>query len=139
MSEDLIIELMNEYLNRTWSIMQFWVSVSFGLIAVSHLAVKHLHLVMAVVVSILYSAFTIFVISILGLNSEVVSGFIADLAAMNEAGTLMTKGALRVVQNDPGRLQVMSIVIAFMGTFFGTLFFMWYSYSKNRAQSVSVT
>ena len=137
MSEDLIIDLMNEYLNRTWSIMQFWVSVSFGMIAVSHLAAKHLNWTMAVIISVLYSAFTVFVISILGVNERVVDGFMTDLATKHEAGTLITKGALNVLQSDPSGLQIMSITVAFMGTFFGTLLFLWYSFVKNRPQPVA--
>ncbi|MDN4501903.1 hypothetical protein QX776_05795 [Alteromonadaceae bacterium BrNp21-10] len=131
MSEDLIIELMNEYLNRTWSIMQFWASVSFGLIAVSHLAVKHLNVLMAIIISLLYSSFTLFVVSILSLNISVVNGFIQDLQNMLDAGTLVTQGALSVINNDTGVLQMVAIFTAFLGTFFGTLFFLWYSYAKN--------
>lgn len=64
--------------------MQFLASISFGLIALSHFASKHLNLLMTCELTILLIAFTVFVITILKLNGSVVDGFGLTLPTLKE-------------------------------------------------------
>lgn len=124
MSEYELIYLSSEYLNRTWSLLQFWASISFGLIAVAYFASKHLHLVMVITLTILYLAFTTFISSIIGLNEHIVAGFFEDLAALNS----LSQGATHLFEAAPGPMMKVSIIVVYFGTGLGVLFFLWYSY-----------
>lgn len=128
MSEYELIYLASEYLNRTWSLLQFWASISFGLIAVAYFASKHLHLAMVITLTILYLAFTAFISSIIGLNEHIVAGFMEDLAALNT----LSQGATNLFESAPGPVMQVSIVVVYFGTCFGVLFFLWYSYILSR-------
>ncbi len=139
MSEYELVYLASEYINRTWQLLQFWASVSFGLLAVSYLAAKHLNLAMAVVLTLLYCSFTLFIMTMLGLNGEVVDGFITDLAALDstdKGSALTSQGAQKIVTTSPGPLPMALIVSAFFGTFVSTLYFLWRSFlSTHKTQN----
>lgn len=145
MTEYELIYLSSEQLNRTWSLLQFWASISFGLIAVSHFANKHLNLAMILTLTVLYLAFTGFIASIIGLNEHVVEGFLEELA--NKA--TLSKGAQNLITSAPGGGKMIFIFTAFFGTFLGVICFLWYSYwlvikesrgqaNKHRATSSAV-
>jgi len=93
MTEYERIYLASDYLNRTWGVMQFWASISFGLIAVAHFSSKHLTTLATPGLTILYIAFTLFVLSILKLNGYVVDGFLQDLRYLQGGGAALSEGA----------------------------------------------
>lgn len=132
MSEYELIYLASEYINRTWNLLQFWASVSFGLIAVSHIASRHLTWAMVSIVSLLYVSFSIFVMSMISLNEKVVDGFLMDLEVLLEAGTLSTRGAEAIISFDPNLVQRLAIMGASIGTCISTLFFLWYCFIRAR-------
>lgn len=132
-----IVYLTSEYINRTWSVMQFWASVSFGLIALSHLGQRHLNFFATLIVSVLYLGFTLFVMNILRINGVVVSGFLNDLEALKGEDGSMGAGALAIMETAPGTLELAAIVTTFWGLFVGSLIFLWVSYihfRKNNAK-----
>ena len=132
MSEYEIVYLASEYLNRTWDVMQFWASVSFGLIALSHLGARHLNILIASLVSLLYIGFTLFVMNMLRVNGAVVTGFLTQLKDLPEAGTPLGAGALAIISTAPNPLQMAAIVLAFFGLFLGSLVFLWFSVLRAR-------
>ena len=131
MSEYESAFMLSEHVNRIWSVIQYWTGVSFGLIAVSHLAGKHLGYGMTSILSILYFGFSFFVFSILGVNETISNGYIADLVALAEQRPLTT-GVQYVLDTRPGIAETIAIRGAFVGTFFGALFFLWFSSIKNK-------
>lgn len=131
MTEYEIVYLTSEYVNRTWEVMQFWASVSFGIIALSHLGARYLNLVMTLIVSLLYIGFTLFVVNILRVNGEVVSGFLLDLQSKTASAGL-SEGTQAIVDTAPNNLQMAAIVVTFIGFFLGSLFFLWFSYLRAR-------
>lgn len=125
MTEYEISFLISEYVNRQWGVMQFWASVSFGLMAVSHISAKHLNMMMVVVISILYVMFSLFVLNILKMSGAVVGGYIADLQALATTESLRTLGADMVIKTRPNSGQMMVIMFTYFGTFSTSLLFLW--------------
>lgn len=137
MTEYEIAYLASEYINRTWSVMQFWASVSFGLIALSHLGQRHLNLFATLMVSFLYLGFTLFVMNILRVNGAVVSGFLLQLEALADTPVAIGPGARAIIDTAPGSLEMTAIIMTFSGLFVGALIFLWVSYyhsHKNHAK-----
>lgn len=128
MTEYEIAFLISEYVNRQWDVMQFWASISFGLMAASHVAAKHLNLLAAVVISVLYISFSIFVLNILKMNGIIVNGYIGDFKTMIDAGSLSTIGAKMTVSVQPGAVSLLVISFAYIGTFAASLAFLWGTY-----------
>lgn len=140
MTEYEITFLISEYVNRQWGVMQFWASISFGLMAASHFSAKHLNLLAVVVISTLYVSFSIFVLNILKMNGIVVNGYIGDLKAMIDAGLLSTMGATMTVNVQPGAVSLLVISFTYIGTFAASLAFLWGTYilahKKKRSDSM---
>ena len=124
MTEYEIIYLFSEYLNRTWEVMQFWASVSFGLIALSHLGARYLNALATVIVSAFYIAFTLFVMNILRINGIVGNGFLTELSSLKTLGP----GAQKIIATAPTSLEMTAIITTFFGLFLGSLVFLWLSF-----------
>ncbi len=137
MTEYEIASMISEYANRMWQIIQFWSSVSFGLIAICYLAQNRLSLLINSVITILYIAFSIFVFSMQAMNESVIAGFLQDLQVMIEQGGLQSSGAAAILSSKPSLGQILIIRFASIGTFIGTLFFLWYTYWKFKTQKAN--
>ena len=135
MSEYELVYLISEYVNRNWLVIQVWAGVSFGLVAISHFSTKHLNTVLVAAISVLYICFSIFSMSIFKANGHVVSGFIMDLVNATNNGVTLTNGAQRIISAKPGYIAMPSILIAFFGTFIGSLVFLWWSFIKSSRTS----
>ncbi len=132
MTEFEIILLINENANRLWTIMQFWASVSFGLIIVAHIAVKKLHLAMVLVLSFLYIGFSLFALSMLKLISGVSDGYLMDLEVIVQSGKDLSHAGKILVSNNVDGGTLLLITMTFLGTFLSSITFLWYSYFSKR-------
>ena len=128
MTEYEIVYLSSEYLNRTWEVMQFWASVSFGFIALSHLGAKHLSWLTTCIVTTLYIVFTLFVMNIFRVNGEVGDGFLTELKALENLGP----GAQAIVASAPTALGMAAIISTFFGLFIASVAFLWLSFWRVR-------
>jgi len=93
MTESEITFQLSELFDRYWVIHQWWVGVSFGLIAVAHFAGHKLNYVFTGVILGLYTAFSLWLNFLLKYNIQIIIGFIRDLRALGIAGHLQTNGA----------------------------------------------
>lgn len=135
MSEYETVYLFSEYINRTWTVMQFWASVSFGLIALAHFASKQLNLLLAFLVSTLYVAFSLYVMMILRLSGTVADGFLVQLQSLQSADNPLGPGAQAVLASDLTPLQDAIIVVSFFGVFIGALTYLWVNVIRVRRQA----
>ncbi|MDO3385489.1 hypothetical protein QWI17_06500 [Gilvimarinus sp. SDUM040013] len=127
MSEYETVYLFSEYINRTWAVMQFWASVSFGLIALAHFASKHLNVFLTLLVSVLYAAFSVYVMVILRVSGVVADGFLAQLQVMVDASDSVNLGTQAILASAPTAMQNAIIVSSFFGVFVGALLYLWVS------------
>jgi hypothetical protein len=93
MTESEITFQLSELFDRWWVIHQWWVSVSFGLIAVAHFAGHKLNYVLAGVILGLYTAFSLWLNFLADYNVQMIAGFTSDLGALESAGRLQSNGA----------------------------------------------
>ncbi len=132
MSEFEIVLMINEYTNRIWTIMQFWSSISFGLIIVAYAGSKKLSLSIVITITCLYIAFSFFVFNILKINGGMNNGYIIDLQNMIELGEVLAHGSKNLIEVNVNQNNLLLIVPVYLGTFFGSLTFLWYSYFSSR-------
>ena len=132
MTEYEIADLMIEHVNRIWDVMQFWASISFGLIALCHVAAKRLTVTICLILSMLYISFSIFSFNIQVMNDIIINSYMNDLSILLAQEKLSTTGAQALINTDPTELEMLAIRFVSIGTFLSSLFFLWYSYFKNR-------
>lgn len=135
MNEYETVYLFSEYINRTWAVMQFWASVSFGLIALAHFASKHLNILLTAIVSILYAAFSFYVMLILRVSGIVSNAFLADLRVLAAEPESLSLGAQAILSSAPPAAQDAIIIAAYFGVFIGALSYLWISVFRARRQA----
>lgn len=131
-----IIEHYTELRGLFWEIMLYWTSVSFGLMAASHVAAPKLHTLVIFLITLLYAAFTVWMAMASFSNNEMVRGLLADLG---ELEPLQTNSAQSVLEIHDfimhSAFSTGSLALVVLGTFLGTISFLWYSHVKGRRES----
>ena len=136
MNEADILLQLSELYDRWWVILQWWVSVSFALLAISHFAADKLNVVLLAAVLVLYIAFTLWMRSLLDYNSEIMAAFRIDLGEMNAAGDALSKGGNAFVVGYVGLERFFPAAnIAKYGTFASVIIYLIYSWIQNRKKS----
>lgn len=121
--------LLSEELNRMWDIMQFWVSITFGLIAMSHIAHRHLNVILVGAVSLLYLMFSLFIFRVTYFNLQVVRGHLQDLQAVNHP---LSYGQQLFIQHFPTKVEIgVGVAFAFFGLLTCVLLFLWHNTFSN--------
>ena len=127
MSEAELLLLGSESLDRVWSLVQWWASISFGLLVIAHIAADRIGLFVAVLVSMLYTGFTLAVLRIAQRNMGIVESVIGDLRVLKTAGVELTMTAQYWMQgSDPVIKMAMPAVVVF--TYLSVLGYFIYSY-----------
>jgi hypothetical protein len=93
MTESDITFQLSEIYDRWWVIHQWWVSVSFGLIAVAYFAGQKLNYLLIGVILSLYVAFSVWIHGLVEYQEQIVGGFLSDLRALIESGQIESDGA----------------------------------------------
>ncbi|MGC5198187.1 hypothetical protein, partial [Aphanothece microscopica] len=117
MTENDLIDAIFAIYDRYWNIIQWWGSVSFGLIAVAHFAAEKLNVYLLLLLVMLYSLFTGWVALDYFFNVQILSGFNADLA---EFGGLAHHGSRALLESKTVykgvALQNIAVAITFCGS-----------------------
>jgi Ca2+/Na+ antiporter len=133
MYELALVETMREAFGEIWSSLQWWASVSFGLIAVASLGRDRLNLLVTIGLTALYSLFTVYTLGNGSLMIAEATGAIQELAALRDSGELSAVGALTLQQyENPWAGLNFSFVFfgCFVATYVGSVAYLWYSYRK---------
>ncbi|UTF58944.1 hypothetical protein [Gilvimarinus sp. DA14] len=127
MQEYEYVYLASEYINRSWNILQFWVSITFGLLAIAQLAIRHLNAGFLIIITFLYIDFSFFTARLIRFNGDVVKGFVAELEALAD----LSLGTMAFINEAPGSLEIaLTLSSVFYALFIGTVVFCWYSYVR---------
>ena len=130
MTEAEVIFQISEVANRLWMLLQWWASISFGVLIVAHIASNQLNLFLTVVILFLYSAYSVYMFDLAEYNNSIYFAFGADLQNMSDAGIELTAGAsANIVQPELGY----SIgPVVFVGTYLSVNAYLIYSYIQGR-------
>lgn len=131
MSEAELLLLGSESLDRMWSLIQWWASISFGLLVIAHIAADRIGIYVAVLVSMLYTGFSFVVHRIAQRNMGIVESIVGDLRVLKTAGVDLTMTAQYWMQGtDPGVKIAMPAVIIF--NYISILGYFIYSYRSKQ-------
>ncbi len=132
MSEADILDQLFSVYDRYWVIVQWWASVSFGLIMIAYFAADKLKALLLVVVLVLYLVYSAWVFMLLVYNVEVAYGLFVDLAALKASGLLQSEGAKVALENPYVGYGTDLGMIALPATFFACVGYLLYAYVHAR-------
>ncbi|MEZ5503463.1 MAG: hypothetical protein R3E50_12730 [Halioglobus sp.] len=132
MSEAEILEQLFSVFDRYWFIVQWWASVSFGLIMVAYFAAERLSALILGTVLALYLIYSGWVYMLLVYNIDIASGLMADLSSLNSVGELKSQGAMNALENPFVTYGTWLGNVALPATFFACIGYLLYAYFSAR-------
>ena len=132
MNEYNLIFAWSETTGHLWSMIQFWVSISFGLIVVAHLAAHKLNMVLVSTMILLYSFVSIFIGALIIADGNILQAVYFDAAKLIDANET-SSATISALANYQKKEQFggVFIAIALPVTFFSTIAYFIYSYKKS--------
>ena len=132
MTEDQILNQFSENNALIFSLLQWWLSVSVGLVAAAHFLSKKLNLYLVIFLATLYGLFSVYTNLFVALTFVTNVGLIDALNALPEG---QVSAAGRAFLSWPDSLQVImgaAFTLCVIGGFFGALAYFVMSYRANR-------
>lgn len=133
MSEADVLEQLFSVYDRYWVIVQWWASVSFGLIMIAYFAADKLSALLLAVVIGLYLVYSGWVLMLLFYNVEVAYGLFLDLASLAASGLLESEGARVALESPYVRYGTNLGMIALPATFLACVGYLVFAYLKARS------
>ena len=130
MSEFEILDLMTKTEDQRFNLIQWWTSVTFGVIVLSHFAGRKLNLFLVVLVVLLYVGFTLFVGDLFFGNVSQAALHRQDLAAMQSLGMPLSEVSRQIVGEDPQVLRGIGFYFAVVGAFIGSISYLIYAFVR---------
>lgn len=135
MTEAEAIEIMNFALGELLDLIQWWASISIGLIALTHFWEKRLNLAIVISLAIAYTLFTVYAVdNVLVFGTTMQAGF-TQLTAMQDDGRLGPGGAVLLASPFTGSLPTAVWALCTFGVYLGALTFLTLTYRRNRTSS----
>ena len=132
MSEAEILEQLFSIFDRYWFIVQWWASVSFGLIMIAYFAADKLSALLLGTVIGLYLIYSGWIYMLLIYNIEIAFGLLTDLRSLSDAGEIKTQGARVAIENPFVIYGTWLGNVALPSTFFACIGYLIYAYSHAR-------
>ena len=132
MSEFEILDLMTKTEDQRFNLIQWWTSVTFGVIVLSHFAGRKLNLFLVVLVVLLYVGFTLFVGDLFFGNVSQAALHRQDLAAMQSLGAPLSEVSRQIIGEDPQVLRGIGFYFAVIGAFVGSISYLVYAFVRLR-------
>ncbi|RLQ22582.1 hypothetical protein DWB85_06240 [Seongchinamella sediminis] len=130
MTEAEISFQISEYLNRIWTLQQWWASISIGVLVMAHLASKRLNLFLVLISLGLYTSYTLYMAQMSRVNIETVWALATDLEALIQSGAVNSNNARNIVAvkySNP-----LLYYLTFPGTYLSVCAYLIYCYCKDR-------
>lgn len=129
MTEYEILYLMSEAFDRIWALIQFWSSVSFGYLVLAHVAAPRLNVMIVLVLSLLYIAFSAQMLELLITHTGYVGGYLQEIKELSETVGLESQAAVHANEYKP---QFLGATISLFGTFTAALLYLPYCYYRSK-------
>ncbi len=133
MSEAEISYQISEYLNRLWTLQQWWASISIGVLVMAHLASKRLNLFFVLISLGLYTSYTLYMLQMSRANIQTVWALAADLEALIQSDVVNSNNAHNMVSirySNP-----FLYFLTFGGTYLSVCAYLIYCYFKGRGDN----
>ena len=121
-----VIYQLSEVYNRVWNMSQWWASISFMIIAISHFTSHKLNKFLVGIILILYMAFSIWLYRFSTYNVSIIFGLLQDLQNLIDSGVPLSQGAIRYLAVKEDWITPIFINIAQAGTFIATISYVIY-------------
>lgn len=131
MSEYEILDLMTKTEDQRFNLIQWWASVTFGVIVLSHFAGRKLNLFLVILVVLLYVGFTLFVADLFFGNVTQAALHRQDLAAMQALGAPLSEVSRQIIGEDPQVLRGIGFYFAVIGAFLGSISYLVYAFVRS--------
>ena len=134
MTEYELIDIFGETVGRMWTLLNMWVGISLGYVALANFGVHNLNVIKITVLSILYTGFSMLILYLLMLNGAAIEGFHSDLRAMESQEKLSagTAALLQARENPWGQLL---LAFCFLSTYICAVAYMPYTYWSSNSES----
>ena len=129
MTEADLIFQWSETINRIWNLIQWWGSMSFGLIVLAHLASEKLNRFLLVAIISLYTLYSIWVFISLGLNQDMQQDVSTDLKTLASEGVELGSFGNRLsdgVTNSIANTLITLVVL--LGTYISCISYLIYAF-----------
>ena len=120
MTEAELLMIASEALDRMWSLMQWWASVSFGLLVVAHIASHRIGAYLAILVPVLYTCFSFGVVAIIRRNLGIVESVYEDLGILQATDMELSVTAKYMMQGA-GIVGSLAVPVALIATYIGVI------------------
>ena len=135
MTEAEIVFQYSEYVNRVWSLLQWWGSVSLGLIALAHLASDRLNSILLFAILSLYTSYSILLMVMLSVNVTAMGLLIEDLTRLANEGVAIGNYASNLIEADTLG-PILGLIVA-LGTYFSSMLYPIFALRQQRSLSKS--
>lgn len=137
MTEAQVLDLYSQIADRQLVIVQWWVSTTIGLVALSHFAGKRLNTFLVTFVLFAYVTYTIFASLMFYENGLQQLAYVGSLQWLQLGGVELSPAGRQIVDAEgvSGRFAIFagSFLIAVFSAFIGAIGYVIYSYRKARA------
>ena len=132
MSEAEIIEQLSNIYDRYWFMMQWWTSVSFLLIAITHFAIEKIGALLLFAIVLLYAFYSVYMQIYLAYNVDIMAGFLQELETLKNSGKLMSPGAKAYLDSPYRVLGDKFATLVPPATFFFTLTYIVHAFFRSK-------
>ncbi len=132
MTEHDLMYLMSEAANRNWEIWQYWTGVSFGYLVLGYAVAKHLTWPLILIVSVLYTLFSIFMLQVMGHNAEIVFGVADELRKLQASSELSAPTSRWLAGHSEDGVFPTTVLLV---TYFAALLYLPYNYINSGRES----
>jgi hypothetical protein len=101
MTEADLLEQLNSTGAFLWSLVQYWTSVSFGILIGAYLAAKRINAYFLGAFILVYVVFTAQITGLMTLQIETIRGIIIDLRAIEDSAVGLSNTAMAVLEHSP--------------------------------------
>jgi hypothetical protein len=96
-----LLEQLNSTGEFLWSLVQYWTSVSFGILIGAYLAAKRINAYFLGAFILVYVVFTAQITGLMTLQIETIKGIIIDLRAIEDSAVGLSNTAMAVLEYSP--------------------------------------
>jgi hypothetical protein len=101
MTEAEILADIASHGDRVWAILQYWTSVSFGLLVASHFAAEQVNKYALIALLLIYSFFTFTLYQMLHFDQGMILSALAQFETMVDAGASLSLVAQNIIVTSP--------------------------------------
>ena len=133
MSEAEILELIKLNQSEGFAIIQWWGAVTFGMVALAHVARNQLNLYLVILILALYVSFTFLVIGLLVRGDAFFFGLLEDLRFLEDAEGRVSAASQAILDSTTSRNRLQALgFMTLPGAFLGSIGYVIYRYAKGR-------